>query len=96
MVSFIRSFVLFWGCWVGALAFVDLAMSPQIGDDREVTATAINITRESCSFRLVNVKECRTHDLQLTLLSRVAVHVSLKRAWPGEALVANFTLVLLL
>jgi len=77
MVSFIRSFVLFWGCWVGALAFVDLAMSPQIGDDREVTATAINITRER-------------------LLSRVAVHVSLKRAWPGEALVANFTLVLLL
>jgi len=30
------------------------------------------------------------------LLARVAVHVSLKRAWASESLIANFALVLLL
>ena len=45
----IHSFVLFWRCWIIALSFVDLSMSPEVGDDGEVSATAINIACECYS-----------------------------------------------
>jgi hypothetical protein len=57
------------------LVLVDLAMSPQVGDDREMATAAVNFARKGCRMLVLIVK---LHlEVSLTLLSSMAVHVCL-------------------
>ena len=78
-----------------AFAFVNFAVSAQVGDDGEVTAATINVAGKCWKVLVIGLGTI-SFVVLLTLLASVAVHMCLERAWSREALVANLALVLLL
>lgn len=80
------------------MVLVHFAVPAEVGDDTEVAATALDFAAE-CYMELVWADSTiMGHGSwkKRTLFASVAVHVRLQRTGPGEALVADLALVLLL